>query len=421
MKNSIISYVIFTCLFLLSSCSLDEYNEQSEQENSNTFSQKNLQPQRPIRSNNELIISFTTRANEDIRHNLRTKYKVKRYERCSCSNQRIEKWTFFQGANIEERMGDISQETDVEGTDFQFYYVNKDKQTDISIVEPGNPLLGSWVNLQPQTVNIGVLDTGINLHIINKKTPFLYDANANTPCIENGVKEVSGWDFVNDDNDPYDELGHGTAVTDRIIKELDKTPSINYSILPIKVFDQLGKGNTFDILCGYLFATNKGNIQVINMSFGWYGAPSSLLDLFIHENSHIFHITSSGNENSNNDKIQHYPSSIPYHNVVAVGSYVMKGSDLRTVQKSSFSNFGNQTVDYLSEGEHIFFEDIDNELYPISGTSYAAPLVSGKIASYIYDSNSSSAPSFILQQLWANATVLPKNNLPVYYKDRIIK
>ena len=57
---------------------------------------------------------------------------------------------------------------------------------------------------------------------------YLYNSDANnSACHESGIKEKSGWDFVNQDNTPSDDNGHGTIVTGLIAKSLSEL-SVKY-------------------------------------------------------------------------------------------------------------------------------------------------------------------------------------------------
>lgn len=419
MKRSQILYTIFSIVFLISSCSINDI-ENGENDVDTQTANKTMQSL-PVRSSNELIVSFKPGTSDGLKKSLRKKYLVKSFEKCNCTNNRIELWIFDGNTNIEERLGDISQDTDIEGVDFQYNIPNQNQNSIPAITPTANPNLNNYVNPSQNTINIAILDTGINLNILRENSAFLYRNDPATICQEGRAVEISGWDFVNHDNDPFDELGHGTAVTDRVIQQLNRMRNPNYSILPVKVFDQHGRGNTFDILCGYLFAVEKGDIDIINMSFGWYGAPSNLLNFFVNENSHILHVASAGNSNYNNDMHEHYPSSIPHDNVLSIGSYtVNRKYGYSIILKSNFSNYGVSTVDYLSKGDHIFFEDKYNNSFPISGTSYAAPVVTGKLATYLHFISTSNSLTDVLEYLYNDAQLV-RNPLPVLYSDRIIR
>ena len=89
--------------------------------------------------------------------------------------------------------------------------------------------------LQKQNLNnsitVGVVDSGID-----------YDH----PIFKNRIKS-GGYDFVNGDKYPYDDLGHGTHVSGTIV---DCTPGLNIKILPVKVLNYNNEGSGLDIANG---------------------------------------------------------------------------------------------------------------------------------------------------------------------------
>ncbi|MDY8134897.1 S8 family peptidase [Aquimarina sp. 2201CG5-10] len=426
MKNSKPLYgFLWICLFL-SGCSYEDKDQLNEDFNSDTTRIFNTTignpPKLPTRSSNELIVEYQLGTTEIVKNHLRDKYNVIKYEKCDCTNNRIEKWLFDRNVDIEGRKGDIAQEGGVEGTDFQFFYNNENASPGAlgnNIGEQSDELIRSFVKSGNSGITIAVLDTGINLQALPPSSPFLYQSRSTQrSCEVDRRAEISGWDFVNHDNDVYDDNGHGTIVTSIIKSRLYEEHVWDYKILPVKVFDHLGKGSTFDILCGYLYTVNKPEVSAINMSFGWYGNPSSLLDKFISENPDILHISSSGNHGYDNDTVDHYPSSTGYTHVLAIGSFSVIEE---TIIKSPFSNYGVTEVDFLSFGNEVPFYDSYGSSYEVSGTSYAAPLVTAKAAKYYL--NGYTTPIGMVQQIRINGTLLSGESspLPVYYGDRIIE
>jgi serine protease len=82
---------------------------------------------------------------------------------------------------------------------------------------------------------------------------------------------VPGWDFVDDDPDPYDENGHGTHVASTIAEDTNNALGLTglaygAGIMPIRVMDRSGVGETVTIARGVRFAVDHG-AKVINLSF----------------------------------------------------------------------------------------------------------------------------------------------------------
>lgn len=405
-------------LVVLTGCAKEEIDtivSQNEIETKNRLLIQETNGPDPIRSKNELIIEYSRKVNDDIKDNLRKRFNVSGYRSCNCSNTRIELWEFKGDIDIEGRKDEITEEgIGVEGTDFQFYYPASNNSQQLPSSNQNYDLINHFVSTNRARVKIAVLDTGVALGALKDEMPFLYNSGDNsTSCVENEEeKEISGWDFVNNDNDVFDDNGHGTIVTSIIRSKLHEEGIDNYQILPVKVFDHLGNGSTFTILCGYLYATEKKDISIINFSFGWYGSPNQLFSKFISENTNIIHISSAGNTSSNNNEVEHYPSSYNLNNNLAIGSSNEKVYDI-----ADFSNFGTSSVDFLSLGENILFEDSYGNSSHVSGTSFAAPLVTALSAKHYV--NGYMSPSQITNQLYNNAKLIDVK-LPIKFNDRII-
>ena len=82
---------------------------------------------------------------------------------------------------------------------------------------------------------------------------------------------VAGYDFVDDDSRPNDENGHGTHVAGTIGEGTGDDVGVTglaygARIMPVRVLDRLGEGDSVAISSGIRFAARKG-ADVINLSF----------------------------------------------------------------------------------------------------------------------------------------------------------
>lgn len=124
---------------------------------------------------------------------------------------------------------------------------------------------------------VAVMDTGID---------FAYPNTENIPILYNGGRNLCdtiepdyiGWDFVHDQNNPYDDDDnnkHGSRIAAIISREMEH----KVRILPLKVIDSLGIGSLFDIFCGFEYVLSA-NLQekpvVINASWGFYSQTENL-------------------------------------------------------------------------------------------------------------------------------------------------
>ncbi|MGC8780357.1 MAG: S8 family serine peptidase, partial [Anaerolineae bacterium] len=83
---------------------------------------------------------------------------------------------------------------------------------------------------------------------------------------------LTGYDYVNQDNAPNDDNGHGTHVAGIIAAAANNGIGVaglaaNVKLLPLKVLDSAGNGNYYDIAAAIYRAADTG-AQVINLSLG---------------------------------------------------------------------------------------------------------------------------------------------------------
>jgi serine protease len=126
----------------------------------------------------------------------------------------------------------------------------------------------AWENLikvgRPggQGVTIAVLDTGV---AYRNRGRFAQSPDLATERFR------KGYDFVSDDAYPLDENGHGTHVASTIAETADNGVALvglayNARIMPVRVLDQLGEGDSVSIARGIRFAARSG-AKIINLSF----------------------------------------------------------------------------------------------------------------------------------------------------------
>lgn len=134
------------------------------------------------------------------------------------------------------------------------------------------PLILNNSNLTGVDQTICIIDTGINY------SHSAFGSCSRTNNINDGScsKVVGGHDFVNNDNDPYDDHGHGTHVSGIAASEDSTYRGVapGARLVSIKVLNAAGSGSSSDIIAGIDWCTSNAsryNISVISMSLGENG------------------------------------------------------------------------------------------------------------------------------------------------------
>lgn len=230
-------------------------------------------------------------------------------------------------------------------------------------------------NITGTSETICILDTGINY------THESFGSCSQTDFLNGDCnKVVSGYDYVNDDNDPYDDHGHGTHVAGIAAANgniIGVAPGSG--IVMIKVCNSGGDCLSSNILSGFEWCTtNKDtyNISVISMSFGDGGqytsatCPYDPIDAGIASaySSGIFIVAASGNNN--------YVSGISHpacnENVTSAGAV--------TKTDSITYNRGGDLLTILAPGVDITSTWYDGDTETASGTSMSTPHIAGAAA-----------------------------------------
>lgn len=199
------------------------------------------------------------------------------------------------------------------------------------------------------------------------------------------VDDVYGYDFANNDGDPWDDHGHGTHVAGIVGAVGNNGRGVTgvawrASLMAVKFLGADGVGSVADAVRAINYVTMMRtsfgvNVRVINASWG-SEAPSEALERAIQNAgaAGILFVAAAGNGSRNNDSAPHYPSNFNLPNLVAVAA-----SDQRD-QLASFSNFGRQRVHLAAPGVDILSTYPGERYARLSGTSMAAPFVSGAVA-----------------------------------------
>ena len=216
-------------------------------------------------------------------------------------------------------------------------------------------------------VQVAVLDTGVD-----------------AAHVDLSERVLAGFDYLEIDDDTYDDEGHGTHVAGIIAANAGNRKGVagiapNASIIPMKVCTSSG---SCDIFMAYLAAVDavQRGADVLNLSLGGAG-PCDEIGQTVFDwvrDQGALTVVSAGNSGSEGN-----PSISPANcdNTLGVGATDIKD------RKAEFSSFGN-FVDIAAPGVGIWstyppLVSITSPhigYWPADGTSMAAPFVAGAAA-----------------------------------------
>lgn len=231
------------------------------------------------------------------------------------------------------------------------------------------------------------------------------------------IDDVVGWDFVSNDNKPFDlavepiqllvgggNPGHGTHCAGNVAARGDNGKGIagvapKVKIMAIRFISEEGMGTTAGAIKAIRYSVDNG-AKVLSNSWGSEGESADDPDnkalreaIQYAEAKDVLFVAAAGNGHqgkgydNDTDKMPGVPASYEYDNIVSVAAMDSAGA------KGSFSNWGPKTVDIGAPGVAVFsttvggnYSDTVIDQYGIKvtwdGTSMACPHVAGAAALY---------------------------------------
>ncbi len=206
-----------------------------------------------------------------------------------------------------------------------------------------------------QEVTVGVIDSGVYCH----------------PDLLDSIKP--GYNYIKKNDDVTDNMGHGTFVSGLIAANAGELGALGIApkanIIPLKCFD-LGYTTRVSQICNAIYdAVDVYNCDIINMSLGITSYSAKLFEAvnYAVENGVVI-VAAVGNKGT---QTLYYPAA--FENVIGVGSVN------ENYERSSFSEY-NESVFVMAPGEKVMSTDTNGSYRTDSGTSFAAPIVSGMVA-----------------------------------------
>jgi subtilisin len=181
--------------------------------------------------------------------------------------------------------------------------------------------------------------------------------------------------FISGVSSAADENGHGTHVAGIIGAKNNNFGILGVAsgatMISLRVLDEKGEGLLSNIIQALAYVSTNGKAgDAVNISLGEDGI-SNILDQQVLNTAAkgIFISIAAGNNNEAANQFS--PARVNGKNIYTVSAIDSTG------QFASFSNYGNDVVDYAAPGVRILSTYLNNQYATMSGTSMAAPHVTG--------------------------------------------
>jgi subtilisin family serine protease len=242
----------------------------------------------------------------------------------------------------------------------------------------------AWTQSQGDGVIVAVLDSGVQLTHPDLaanlwRNPDEVPGNGKDDDNNGYVDDVNGANIFTDNGNVDDDEGHGTHVAGIIAARAGNGIggsglAPNARIMAVKVLDANRSGNSSLLASGIHYAVDEG-ARILNVSINGDGTSSDLtaaLRYATEKGATI--VASAGNNSRNLDLTPSYPASSNEPSVLTVTATDEGGGVV------GFANRGLHSVDLAAPGEMILSTARGSRYEDRSGTSMAAPYVSGALA-----------------------------------------
>jgi thermitase len=162
------------------------------------------------------------------------------------------------------------------------------------------------------------------------------------------VDDWRGWDFIQDDNDPVDNHGHGTATSATIGARGNNGIGMagvawQTSIIPVRVLDNYASGRCSEFAAAFAYAAKIG-ARVVNLSAGSQDDICQAERDAIDAAPNVLFVIGAGNDGL---PTAQFPCAFPSPNIICVGATDQND------RPAGYSNFNAQSVDLAAPGTNM--------------------------------------------------------------------
>lgn len=354
----------------------------------------------------QLVVQFNPSADQAFRDSLLKANGAVLKERCACD--KLELWEIDGSAFVDDGSGNripIGGSTNVQsnkigrgsrgkvdGVDLNYYNGVLLQPQPIGIEDSlTNDSLQGLLPSDPAALKIAILDTGIdyNDETLRRYVKTSRDALNGEQQDEDGnclLNDPIGWNFVVNNNNPYDDNSHGTHVAGIIADSLKRLiGECSFEIIPYKTHDNNGISTLFDVACA-TFQAIEDDADLINDSWGFFGDSSIVLSNAIDSAAleDILIVSAAGNDSLNLDATQQYPACYAADNIITVGATETfldpNENPPEQLRPAIFTNFSPTSVDVMANGTDVESLVPGSRRETKSGTSMATPMVTAAAA-----------------------------------------
>ncbi|HKG48728.1 MAG TPA: S8 family serine peptidase [Pyrinomonadaceae bacterium] len=348
---------------------------------------KSTQERLPARyRDGEVLVRFRDGVSHKEKETIATEQGAKRRKQLE-GDSGVEKFELAPGRDAKAAVLDLLLHPQVQFAEPNFLITKED-------VTPNDPKFAEQWALRNTGQNNGQFGADINaaaawttttgarstvIAVVDSGIDFTHPDLANnqwtnrTPGV-NG--DLHGWDFVTNSGEIEDDQGHGTAVAGIIAAEGNNSLGVagvmwHASLMSVRVLDNTGIGDVGNAVQAIDYAVAHG-AQVINLSWGTTGESlvlKSAIERAIRRN--VVVVCSAGNSGQDLEANPYYPASFGLKDLIVVAA-----TD-NLDQPASWSNVGVSKVTVGAPGINILTTQRGRGYWNVTGTSAAAPLVTG--------------------------------------------